>query len=69
MNKQSCELIKDLLPLYADDVCSSESRAAVAEHIAECISNGKLTSPVVTEELSVAGIEALETVKKGWEHD
>ena len=36
MNKQSCELIKDLLPLYADDVCSSESRAAVAEHIAEC---------------------------------
>ena len=36
MNKKSCELINDLLPLYADDVCSEESKSAVAEHIAEC---------------------------------
>ncbi|MBQ8567876.1 MAG: zf-HC2 domain-containing protein [Oscillospiraceae bacterium] len=36
MNKKSCELISDLLPLYADNVCSGESRAVVAEHIAEC---------------------------------
>ena len=32
----TCELINDLLPLYADDVCSEESKSAVAEHIAEC---------------------------------
>ncbi|MBR5022787.1 MAG: Gfo/Idh/MocA family oxidoreductase [Oscillospiraceae bacterium] len=37
-----------------------------AAHIAECIENGLLTSPVVTEELSVAGITALETVKFQW---
>ena len=34
MNK--CDMIKDLLPLYADDVCSEESRKAVKEHINSC---------------------------------
>ncbi|MBQ3557473.1 MAG: Gfo/Idh/MocA family oxidoreductase [Oscillospiraceae bacterium] len=36
------------------------------EHIAECMEKGLLNSPVVTEELSVAGIRAIETVKAGW---
>jgi hypothetical protein len=35
--KISCEIIKDLLPLYHDDVCSKESRALVEEHLADCI--------------------------------
>lgn len=34
--KVSCEIIEDLLPLYADDVCSSESRRAVQKHLQEC---------------------------------
>lgn len=33
---KNCEMIKDLLPLYTDDVCSEESRKAVEEHIKEC---------------------------------
>lgn len=33
---KSCDMIKDLLPLYADEVCSEESRKAVAEHISGC---------------------------------
>ena len=37
-----------------------------ARHIAQCFHEGLLTSPVVTEELSAAGIRALETVKKNW---
>lgn len=36
------------------------------EHIAECFQKGLLTSPVVTEELSVSGIRALEQVKDTW---
>lgn len=36
MSKNNCELIRDLLPLYADEVCSEESRKAVAEHISQC---------------------------------
>lgn len=34
MNK--CGIVKDLLPLYADDVCSIESKKLVTEHLAEC---------------------------------
>lgn len=34
--KISCEIVKDLIPLYYDEVCSSESRIAVDEHIQEC---------------------------------
>lgn len=36
------------------------------QHIAECFNQGLRNSPVVTEELSVAGIEALEQVKNTW---
>ncbi|MCM1054618.1 MAG: zf-HC2 domain-containing protein [Bacteroides sp.] len=35
--KLSCEIVRDLLPLYSDNVCSEESRAAVEEHLTECI--------------------------------
>ena len=34
--KTDCNVIRDLLPLYADEVCSSESREIVDEHLAEC---------------------------------
>jgi len=37
-----------------------------AIHIKECMEKELLTSPVVTEALSVAGIRALETVKENW---
>lgn len=37
-----------------------------AKHIADCLAKGLLTSPTVTEELSVSGIAALEAVKAGW---
>lgn len=35
MNKD-CEVIRDLLPLYADDVCSGRSRELIEEHLQEC---------------------------------
>lgn len=34
--KTNCELVKDLLPVYADGLCSEESRKTVAEHIMSC---------------------------------
>lgn len=34
--KLSCGVIRDLLPLYEDEVCCEESRALVEEHLAEC---------------------------------
>lgn len=38
-----------------------------AEHIADCLEKGLLNSPVITKELSLAGIEAIEKVKAQWE--
>lgn len=31
-----CEIIRDLLPLYIDDVCNKETKLAVENHLAEC---------------------------------
>ena len=37
MDKQKkCELTKDLLPLYADEICSESTKAFVEEHLKEC---------------------------------
>jgi predicted anti-sigma-YlaC factor YlaD len=36
MNEYSCGIIRDLLPLYYDNVCSKESRQAVEEHLHTC---------------------------------
>ena len=35
MNRE-CEIIRDLLPLYADDACSTASREIVDEHLKAC---------------------------------
>ncbi len=37
-----------------------------AAHIAECMEKGLQNSPVITEELSLEGIRAIEKVKAGW---
>lgn len=37
-----------------------------AAHIADCMEKGLKNSPVITEELSLAGIRAIEQVKAGW---
>lgn len=34
--KLSCEVIRDLLPLYEDEVCCEESKELVEEHLSEC---------------------------------
>jgi len=34
--KTDCGIIRDLLPLYAEDMCSTESRAAVEQHLPGC---------------------------------
>ena len=34
--KMNCDVIRDLLPLYADEVCSEASKALVEEHLQSC---------------------------------
>ena len=34
--KEPCNLIRDLMPLYHDEVASEESILAIREHLDEC---------------------------------
>lgn len=36
MDRMHCDIVKDLLPLYVDDVCSEKSRMAIEEHLKNC---------------------------------
>lgn len=36
MNNLSCNVVKDLLPSYVDNICSDESRTLVDEHLMGC---------------------------------
>jgi predicted anti-sigma-YlaC factor YlaD len=36
MNNNSCDVVRDLLPLYHDGVCNASSVRFVEEHLAEC---------------------------------
>lgn len=36
MNTLKCEVIRDLLPLYVDEICSGESKRLVSEHLESC---------------------------------
>ncbi len=38
MSKENCFLIKDLLPLYIDDLCSNESTEIIINHLETCSS-------------------------------
>ena len=49
--KFSCDLIRDLLPLYADDACSQDSRRAVDEHLQECPDCQKLYQKLQNREI------------------
>ena len=34
--KLNCSIVDDLLPLYLEDICSEDSKAAVEEHLQDC---------------------------------
>ena len=36
MEHMECDVIRDLLPLYADDACSEKSRSLVNTHLLDC---------------------------------
>ena len=63
---KACELIQDLLPLYADNVCSEESRKEVAQPIAECDSCKEMLRKMDTQLVVQADkdIKVIRSVKK-----
>lgn len=67
--KIQCEIIRDLIPLIEDDVCSEQSKEAVLEHIKKCeecrkiYENAKIHPAFV---LSVDEKKEKEIVRKGF---
>ena len=49
--KTDCEIIRDLLPLYVDDICSEKSRELVEEHLQECAECSDLLSKLKKTEI------------------
>ncbi|MGH4124310.1 MAG: zf-HC2 domain-containing protein [Clostridium sp.] len=61
--KISCEIVKDLLPLYYDDVCSNESRTTIEEHLLECDTCKKYLDSMNSDFIQTNGEKAAEQAK------
>lgn len=67
MKNTPCEVIKDLLPLYVDDICSEKSKDIIEEHLVECeecrnyLDSLKGEIPPIDTEPDVAEIQEAET--------
>jgi|BioPla2DNA2_1021312.scaffolds.fasta_scaffold76882_1 predicted anti-sigma-YlaC factor YlaD len=69
--KLSCEIIKDLLPLYVDGVVSEESKKLLEEHFAECNNCQELAEQMQLnvkkeQETNLVESEALNNLSKKW---
>lgn len=49
MDKVTCEVVSDLLPLYCDDVCTPGSRRLVEEHLQSCADCRSMLEKMKTE--------------------
>lgn len=70
--KISCEIIKDLLPLYHDGVCSNDSKTLVNEHLMVCneckteLEAMDAVLPIQTAERNLKEAEAVQKLSKRW---
>ena len=49
MEKITCDVIQDILPLYCDDVCSKDSRELVEKHLEDCAGCSELLGKLKQE--------------------
>lgn len=59
-----CEVVRDLLPLYDEKLCSAESAAIVEEHIKTCAACRSLLEKLPKAELPKADTDALKPFEK-----
>lgn len=62
---ENCEVIRDLLPLYRDNVCSEASRALVEAHLKECAECRKVLEQI--EKDVNAPAPSMEETFKAWQ--
>lgn len=68
----SCEIIKDLLPLYHDNVCSEDSRKLVETHLQKCKECTDALSEIGIEikiEDKSEDIKMINSISKKWKQD
>lgn len=59
----NCNIIKDLLPSYIDNICSDETKLLVDEHLSHC-ENCKDILDNMKEEINVSSIDEKKAIKK-----
>lgn len=64
MNNTNCEIIRDLIPLYDEKLCSAESAALVEEHIKTCAACQGVLEKLPKTELPKADTDALKPFVK-----
>ena len=69
MNKKECDIIKDLLPSYVDNICSEASKEWIEAHLSECKECCEAAEIIKTTEFSAkqldyAQVNATTRVKK-----
>lgn len=69
MNKLNCNVIRDLIPAYVDDICSADTKGIVEEHLQECPGCRNLVEMIretelVSEEMETKEIHYMKKVKK-----
>ena len=66
--KMNCDVIRDLLPLYADEVCSEASKALVEEHLQSCERCGKELSFMQGDETNAIAeeVNTAQAAQKAW---
>lgn len=69
--KMNCDVIRDLLPLYADEVCSEASKALVEEHLQSCESCGKELRIMRSGEPSAIAeeVNTAQAAQKAWKRN
>ena len=60
MPKTNCNIIKDLLPSYIDEVCSTDSKQCIEEHFNECENCKKIYEQSKSEILHVISLNEAE---------
>ena len=57
MSKRECDIIKDLLPSYVDEICSEASKEWIEEHLKECEGCRALAERMKNTEISAKRLE------------
>lgn len=71
LNERNCNIIKDLLPSYLENICTSDTRNAVNKHLSKCDACRKLVvmmreTEFISERTEFAEIDYMKKLKKNF---